>query len=476
MGHIQDPYRLKPAGYFERVLARVLPGPDHDPLPAPRPASRRLSRIALDDLLAPLLLAARYARRRKDRAPALDPARIRKIAFIRLDHLGDVILSTPLLRALKARFPGAHLTVYARPPSAELLVRLPYVDSVELADVPWIKPGAEPGRGLRACLALAREIRGRSFDLAVDLRYHNRLDSLLLSRCGAVHRLGFDAGGLGFGLTHPAAWPAPGHEADRCAGALEQYGIPVPDRVPDFPVSRGEAGATERLVGRGTRFVAVHPGAGNPVKRWMPDRFAWLARELNRRTGMRIVLLSGPGEEKCGEETARAVPASFLVDLRGRLRLPEMGALLSRASLFVGNDGGAAHVAAAVGAPALVLFSGTNLSSQWRPLGRRVEIIEKTVPCKPCAATDCPFSQACLRAITVDLALDTALAMLGKKRVPVASEARPAPASPAPVAREARRAPASPAPVAREARPAPASPAPAVSGARRRREKGTPPG
>ena len=91
---------------------------------------------------------------------------------------------------------------------------------------------------------------------------------------------------------------------------------------------------------------------------------------------------------------------------------------MGRASLFLGNDGGAAHVAAATGAPALVLFSGTNMSSQWAPIGPRVRVIEKTVPCKPCAATDCPYSQACLRAITADEVLAAAEDMLGKKGRP----------------------------------------------------------
>jgi heptosyltransferase-2 len=415
--------RLKPAGLFGRALARVLPRPEHDPLPARRTAARRLTRIALDDLLAPLSLAGRLVRRHRGGSPTLDPSRIKSIAFIRLDHIGDAILSSPQLRALKARFPSAKLVVYARPSSAEYLVRLPYVDAVELADVPWIRPDSSPVSGLRACMTLAREIGDHSFDLAVDLRYHNRLDSLLLSLCGARHRLGFDAGGLGFGLTHPAAWPTAGHETERCAAALVRYGIPVTDPVPDFPVSHDEARASERLVGRGIRFAAIHPGAGNAIKRWMPERFAFVARELVRRAGVRIVLLSGPGEDGCGEETKRAVPGRSLIDLRGRLRLPELGALMGRASLFLGNDGGAAHIAAAAGTPALVLFSGTNMSSQWAPIGRRVRIIEKTVPCKPCAATDCPYSQACLRAITADEVLATALDMLSKK-------GRPGPAKP----------------------------------------------
>jgi ADP-heptose:LPS heptosyltransferase len=155
-------------------------------------------------------------------------------------------------------------------------------------------------------------------------------------------------------------------------------------------------------------------GAGNAIKRWMPDRFAWVGRELARRSRLPVAVLSGPGEEALGEPLVRALPKAACLDLRGRLGLFELGAILKRARFFLGNDGGAGHIAAAVGTPSVIVFSGTNEASEWMPVGSRVRVLERRVPCKPCASTTCPFDQACLRKVTVDEVLRAALETVGR--------------------------------------------------------------
>jgi heptosyltransferase-2 len=360
--------------------------------------------------MVPLSAAGRLAMWLARRDAPLDPTLMRRIAFVKLDHLGDLVMSSPLLAAVKEWAPQARLTLVTRPANTVLAERLWSVDEVAAADVPWIRP--EPGwrENLGACLGLARELKDGNYDLVIDLRYHNRLDSLLLSLCGAAARLGFDAGGFGFGLTHRARWPAGGHEVDRLAGALEEFGIRVRDRRPEFPLSADEMKKGKAVAGR--NCVAVHPGAGNAVKRWMPERFAWVARELARKAGARIAVLGGPGEEDLGGPIVRALPRNRVLDLRGRLRLPEMAAVLANCRLFIGNDGGAGHVAAAVGTPALIVFSGTSTGAEWAPRGPHVRRVEKSVPCKPCHRADCPYDQACLRKAGVDEVLSAALAML----------------------------------------------------------------
>jgi ADP-heptose:LPS heptosyltransferase len=331
--------------------------------------------------------------------------------------LGDLVQAIPLLRAIKQWNPAAHLTVFARPACSELLLRLPYVSEVELAEVPWIRPDSGSLRNLFSCLELARYLRGRSYDLAIDLRYHNRLDSLLLSLSGARFRLGFDAGGLGFWLTHRAPWPRSGHETERGAQALACFGISVEDTIPSVPVTdaelqRAALWLAPRPGGRGGPIVTIHVGAGNAVKRWMPERFAWVARGLIRRANARIAVLAGPGEELQGDPLVESVPARAIVDLRGKLNLGEMAAVMKLSALFIGNDSGPAHMSAASGSPSLVIFSGTNTAEQWAPRGAFVHVIEKWVPCKPCGRTDCPYEQACLRKVTADEVLDQACAML----------------------------------------------------------------
>jgi heptosyltransferase-2 len=172
-----------------------------------------------------------------------------------------------------------------------------------------------------------------------------------------------------------------------------------------------------RKVGPGKPYAALHVGAGNAIKRWMPDRFAWVARELTKRARVRVAVLSGPGEEaRAGEPVLQALPRAARIDLRGSLPLPELAAVIRGADLFLGNDGGAAHVAAAVGTPSVIVFAGTSLSADWAPRGARVTVIEKWVPCKPCHSTTCPFNVECLRAATVDEVLAAALQSLPTRK------------------------------------------------------------
>lgn len=372
-------------------------------IPAKRKSAFRLQFYIQAMLLFPLSLFCRILFLVSGRSRQLKPEGIRRIVLIKLDHIGDAVMSSPILNALKEWAPTAEITVVARAQSAEYFNLLPAVSRVVVADVPWIKPYSSPVANIRACWKLSRQIRAGHYDLAVDLRYHNRLDSLLLSLCGARFRLGFNVGNMGFGLTHRVGMPRKGHEVVRMAQALESAGIRVKSLDPVFPVSAAVARTVSRKLGsaQGKKLVAFHPGAGNAIKRWMPERFGWVAGELARKSGVRIVLLGGPGEIELGKSVAAAVPAKSLIDLRGKLNLAQMAGVLAQCDLFVGNDGGPAHVAGAVGTPSLIVFSGTSRSVDWAPRGKRIRIIEKMVPCKPCYSTSCLYNQACLRAVGV---------------------------------------------------------------------------
>src|SRR5678809_408733 len=95
----------------------------------------------------------------------------------------------------------------------------------------------------------------------------------------------------------------------------DRFGIPVADLAPDYPLTRDELAAAARLVGRAQPYVALHVGAGNVIKRWMPERWAWVVRELARRTRLRVAVLSGPGEEAAlGEPVVKALPRAACLD------------------------------------------------------------------------------------------------------------------------------------------------------------------
>ena len=404
-------------GSLERLLAPLRNKAIHEMIPAKRKSTFNFQLVIQSMLLFPLSLICRILFLVSGRSRPLKPECIRRIVLIKLDHIGDAVMSSPILNALKEWAPKAEITVVARAQSAEYFNLLPAVSRAVVADVPWIKPISSPIANIRACWKLARRIRVGHYDLAVDLRYHNRLDSLLLSLCGARFRLGFNVGNLGFGLTHRVGMPRKGHEIVRMAKALEYAGIPVKSLDTIFPVSAAVARTVFRKSGsaRGKKIVAFHPGAGNAIKRWMPERFGWVAGELARKSGVRIVLLGGPGEKDLGKCIAAAVPAKSLIDLRGKLNLAQMAGVLAKCDLFIGNDGGPAHVAGAVGTPSLIVFSGTSRAIDWAPRGKLIRIIEKMVPCKHCYSTSCPYSQACLRAVGVGEVAELAGRMVRRK-------------------------------------------------------------
>jgi len=168
-----------------------------------------------------------------------------------------------------------------------------------------------------------------------------------------------------------------------------------------------EQQAEAMLVGAGAPLVALHVGAGYPSKRWPLERYAGLAAELHHRHGATAVLVGGGEDLPAVQQAAELISAPLLV-AAGRLGLRATAALFARCSLFVGNDSGPAHLAAAVGTPTLTLFSGENESELWQPRGPRCETVQKRPPCYPCGLHVCPRQHECMEAITVEEVLTAA--------------------------------------------------------------------
>lgn len=322
-----------------------------------------------------------------------------RILVIKLRYLGDVLLSTPVLASLRAAFPGAFLSVLVNPGTEPMIETNPYLDEVLI-----VERSASPVRQVRFALALHR---GR-FDLVIDLTDADR--AAILSRItGADIRVGFNREGRWRGRLYTHVVPVPQQPIPMIRQnlmALEVLGIPVSESAPllrvrpaDEETAGAALGAIE--VGPGEPFVAVHPGARWWFKSWPARRFAGLIDYVQGKLGMKAVLLGGDQEREIAEAILGQV-GTEVRSLVGRLGLLELAAVLRRATLFVGNDNGPMHIAAAMGTPVVGLF-GLSDPKVWGPAGQGHATLYKGIDCRSCFPAGCRRGEEnCMRLIGLE--------------------------------------------------------------------------
>ncbi|HSK08196.1 MAG TPA: glycosyltransferase family 9 protein [Vicinamibacterales bacterium] len=334
-----------------------------------------------------------------------------RILLIRLRLIGDVVFTTPLIRALRRHDPGAHLAYLVEPPAAPVVEGNPHLDEVIVATPPHAR-----GR-LRADVALARRLRRGRFDLVLDLHGGPRA-ALLAWSTGAPRRIGYAIRGRGWMYTDRLARSRelrPRHSVVNQWDLLGPLGIgpPGPEDDPtEMPVQPEAARSAASLLRRagltpGCPLIAMHVSAGNPFRRWPADAFVSLVVSLVRRDPRRrVLLLSGPSERDAARAIGararaalgdEAAPASIVDGVE--LDLRELRAVVETAALFVGGDSGPLHVAGTSPVPIVGLYGPTlpERSAPWRPARFITESVETTVPCRPCNQRRCePGDFRCL--------------------------------------------------------------------------------
>jgi ADP-heptose:LPS heptosyltransferase len=274
---------------------------------------------------------------------------LRRILVIRLGALGDFVLSFAAFAAIRAHHAGDQVTLLTTPPLADLAERAPWFDRVLVDGRPawWNLPGL---------LRLARSLRG--FDFVYDLQTSRRSSYYFL----LAGRPPFS--GIAPGCSHPHANPARDamHTLERQREQLQQAGI---ERFP--PPDLAWLTAADRF-GLPRPYALLVPGAAahRPAKRWPAERFGALAALLARR-GQTPVVLGVRAEAKLAAAVRHACPAAL--DLTGRTAIADIAALAARAAVAVGNDTGPMHLIAAVGCPAVVLFSSASDPALTAPRG-----------------------------------------------------------------------------------------------------------
>jgi heptosyltransferase III len=311
-------------------------------------------------------------------APLDESRPVGTILFITATRIGDAVISTGLLDYLRHRWPEARFTVACGPLAAGIFERMPGLDGLIL--MPKRKRDGH-------WFALWAQVVRRRWDLVIDLR-GSTTAWFMLARQRIVLLGGRRLGGRRPGLRLQ-------HLADR-------LGLHPPP-LPVAWTSEADRTRASVLLPGGLPLVGLGPTANWAGKVWPPERFVALFRELQVRSvaGARPVIFAGPGETEAtlSRPVAAALPEA--IDLSGRLTLPEAAACLSRLTLFVGNDSGLMHLAAATGVPTLGLF-GPSPVEEYAPSGRRARFV----------VAPGPVGQAPMTALTVEAARNAALALL----------------------------------------------------------------
>lgn len=319
-------------------------------------------------------------------APARwDWERVRRVLVVRLRSIGDTVLATPALFALKRFLPHAQIDILVEDWVAPLLENHPHVDNVVVL---------ERG-GVVARTKAAREIRAERYDVVYNL--HGGTTATFLTRAtGARNRVGFRT--YQYAKLHTELVPSPlllwgqqkTHSVEQQLALLGWTGVPVSDRPrTQLGVSTEAAESVNRQLaaaGWDDRKIAlIHPAAAFATKRWATRNFARVAEFLEKR-GFTPVVIGAPHEVGLVEELLNET-AAYMLSLY--LSLPEVTALAARAQVFVGNDSGIAHIAAAVGTPSVVVFGSSNIA-HWRPWNRAAaEVVFEELPCQPCHGYFC---------------------------------------------------------------------------------------
>ena len=325
----------------------------------------------------------------------------RVLVITKFGFLGDTIVATPFLRRLREAAPEAQITLLAGPGIPELLAGCPYVDQFKTLD-------RKVGRALATTLSDAAAIRGSRYDAAFILN-RSIHSAILAALAGIPLRVGHDTELRGFSLTVrvPYDWNKPDRE---CAlDLLRAVGAPAESAIPELWVTTEEAVlARRRLLELGAHtdsmLVGMQPGANDAyVREWGAQRFAIVADRLAAEYGAKIALFGGAAERGTSENAAGCMREKPIV-LTGSTGLREVLALISLCRLWIGNDAGLLHAAAALGVPTVGIFGPTK-ARRWGYAGgcNRTVVVYPTAP-----ARDPKTIRRCLDAITPEMVYDAA--------------------------------------------------------------------
>jgi lipopolysaccharide heptosyltransferase II len=329
------------------------------------------------------------------------PEDIQKILLIRTAYIGDVIMTLPMLKPLKERFPDAAITFLTSSGGREIVLNNPYVNDILVYEPFWFYAGS-----FIEYLKFLRQLRRRRFDLVIEARADIRdiLFLVLPSRSGA--KLSYAVGGGGCLLSHVVPFEKVKHKVEyhldlarflKCDTSVLHWGVCT---------TAAEKEEVKQLLTHNSvssPFICVHPGSRLPLKRWPLDRCAKLYDRLIEEIGLPLVILGSGSELEIVNEVV-ALMKNRPVVLAGKTSVRQLYEVIARAQLLICNDSAPMHMAAAAGTPTVAIF-GPSKSVETGPYGNRFRVVEKNCSCRGnCDESVCNHHlyHECIQSITPD--------------------------------------------------------------------------
>ena len=385
---------------------------------------------------------------RRENACFLDLKKVSKLLVVRLDEIGDVVMTTPLLRELRGNLPNARISVVVNPRLYNLLETCPYVDDVWTYD--WRVHGRLVGlkRHWRALYLALKRLWWKRYDLAIlprwDTDYYH--GSYVAYFSGASLRIGY-SGKVNPNkersdqekdilFSHVLTNTDIKHEVERNIDIIRFLGGHViHDKTELWLTNEDEIVARNILdecaiVPGVDEVVAFCPGAGYPKRRWPLKNFIDLGRELNKSRSIRILIIGGPGEGHYGESLVENL-GEKVVNLAGKLTLRQTAAILKKCDLYIGNDTGPKHLAAAVGTPVVEISQHPvngppqhpNSPIRFGPWGVPFVVVQPEKAISPCKDSCTAAEAHCICNVTVEQVKEAVLLLTTNNK---SGECRPA--------------------------------------------------
>ncbi|HTI15551.1 MAG TPA: glycosyltransferase family 9 protein [Dictyobacter sp.] len=329
------------------------------------------------------------------------------ILVVKMAGIGDLLLATPALRALRESYPQAQIDLLATPDSAGILDGWDVIDNTIILDKYLFdqpKQIVSNPQALMKLNALWQQLRQGHYDAVLllhhlTLRFGRLKHQMLMRATGAKWRVGLDNGHGWFLNVHVKddGFGAM-HEAEYNMAVAAAAGATITNKKLELPLGEQEREKAQQLVFDYQQtepiprpLIAMHPGSGgySTARRWAPERFAHLADELYSSVGGQLLLLGGPEEAELHQQIIRQMQSAMPVrSLAGKGNIKVTAAVLALVDLFVGNDAGLMHIAAAVGAPSVAIFGLSNHKA-WGPYtgdptSKRAKVVRLDLPCMPC--------------------------------------------------------------------------------------------
>ena len=338
-----------------------------------------------------------------------------RIIIVRMDRIGDVVLSSPAIKAVRDAYPGSRISVLVRPYAREAVESNPCIDEV----ITYDKSGRE--KGLLGKIKFISSLRSKKFDLAIILHPKNS-SHILVFLAGIPKRLGYNKKS-GIFLTkrilHTKQYGLK-HEIDYALDLLRYIGIESTDKKLHFPVNRESEERIKSLfdkngISQNDLIITIHPAASCRSRRWALERFAKASDSLAEMYNARIIIISGPGEDKLMGDKVASLMKSKPFNLAGKTSVSDLASILRRSHLLISNDSGPVHISCAVGTPVISIFSRKDRGlspSRWGPVGPKDIVLHKDAGCDICLAHKCKLGFKCMDMINVEDVLSAAKQIL----------------------------------------------------------------